>query len=306
MGHSNIQQQIQRAALDAFAEGRSKRDYRLSGGNTQDFVWSGKDLKNIIQTGYEFGRWLKANFPEIKMIRDVKAEHCSAFLADHHKGWSHATVDLKVSMLNKIAHLCSRFYNAHIDWRSMTVPTAGERHERIRTQAMHPEHYAKLLDRLYNAHNTKAAAAVDMGGRYGLRVKELAHLQVGDIDLKRGVIHLAHGVKGGRERTLQIRPQDRQFLEKLIAGKPATMRVFGISADGINKAINRALTELKLKDQYPKTSEHAIRKMVAQRVWDECRTKGMSKTQAVNAVCDFLGHGPNRWRLVRVYVPNMW
>lgn len=99
---------------------------------------------------------------------------------------------------------------------------------------------------------------------------------------------------------------DRDFLERLIEGKEPNERLVGIKEDSINKALNRALTALGIKDWYPKTSTHGLRKLYAGKCWDENRANGMSYMQNVEEVNRQLGHGIRRnVRLLKAYVTHL-
>jgi hypothetical protein len=59
-----------------------------------------------------------------------------------------------------------------------------------------------------------------------------------------------------------------------------------------------------LKDKYPLTSIHAIRKLKAQELWTEKRQSGLSKKETMNFVSDYLGHGKGRFDVINTYVEN--
>ena len=113
--------------------------------------------------------------------------------------------------------------------------------------------------------------------------------------------------KGGRKRTIDIRTaDDREFLENLAKGKPPGTPLVGIRTDAINKALNRAMKELGMKSKYPNTSVHGLRKLYAQRCWDDNRKNGMSYKDNVAYLNLQLGHSASRGlQVLSIYVERM-
>ncbi|MBM6859402.1 tyrosine-type recombinase/integrase, partial [Clostridium saudiense] len=146
--------------------------------------------------------------------------------------------------------------------------------------------------------------AIQLTARAGLRVSECTKLQGRDINLTKGTIHVEDG-KGGRDRDVQMRPEDKQFWTDLKAQYNDYERLCPIKEDSINKAISREMEKLQLKDKYEDTSIHAIRKMYAQDEYDRYREQGMEIQEALGAVSVQLGHGENRIELMKEYVLNI-
>ena len=78
-----------------------------------------------------------------------------------------------------------------------------------------------------------------------------------------------------------------------------------VKEDSINKAIQREMEKLELKDKYEDTSIHAIRKLYAQEQFDRYREQGMEIQEALGQVSVDLGHSENRIELMKEYVLNI-
>lgn len=162
----------------------------------------------------------------------------------------------------------------------------------------------KKLESSFSNSNSSAKVAIQLTARAGLRVSECVKLQGRDIDLNKGVIIVIDG-KGGRDREVTIRLEDKQFWTDLKAQYNDYERLCPVKEDSINKAISREMEKLELKDKYEDTSIHAIRKMYAQEQFDRYRDEGMEIREALGAVSVDLGHGANRIELMKEYVLNI-
>ena len=123
------------------------------------------------------------------------------------------------------------------------------------------------LEKAFNSSKSSAKIAIQLTARTGLRVSECTKLQGRDINLKDNVIHVEDG-KGGRNRDVPIRAEDRNYFADLKANIGDMERVCPVRSDSINKAIDRAMKGEGIRNKYADTSIHCIRKMYAQKEYD--------------------------------------
>ena len=298
----NLKYQFLNAINNNFAEGMDKHSIKASGKMDNTRVFSYSDRKNLIDTASNFSNYMKEHHPDVKMVKDVKGEHIQGFLNIKANNCSSATLKQYQSRFSKLENIVNKTYNCNANYKGFATPS-GANNTKIRNSSMSKEDFKKLENSFSNS-NSSAKTAIQLTARAGLRVSECTKLQGRDINIEKGIIHVADG-KGGRDRDIPIRQEDKQFWSDLKASVGDTERVCPVQSDSINKAIQREMEKLELKDKYEDTSIHAIRKMYAQEEYDRCRAEGMEIKEALGEVSVQLGHGENRLELMKEYVLNI-
>ncbi len=304
MGSHNLAYQIDSAIQQAFRPGADKYSAKHTGENMH-IVFSYNEKNSLQQVAYEFKGFMRENHPDIKLIKEVKADHWQGFLNLKSQSCSTATLKNYVSRIGKLQILCQNKFKFKCDWKDGILAPSSQKtpdNAKQRVQVMDKEDLIKVLAYGRSHCTSKAVSAIDICYRFGLRDAEAARLKVKDVDLQKGTLHVIG--KGGRHRTLPIRQEDRQILEKLCKGKNVGDSLFDIKAASINQQLNRILKKLGLKSKYPLTSIHAIRKLKAQELWDQKAKTGCTKKEAMNYVSQYLGHGKGRYDILNTYVHN--
>lgn len=298
----NLKYQFLNAINSNFTEGMDKHSIKASGQMDNTRVFSYANRKNLIDTASNFSNYMKEQHPDVKMVKDVKGEHIQGFLNSKSNSCSSATLKQYQSRFSKLENIVNKTYNCGANYKGFTTP-AGVNNTKIRNSSMSREDFKKLENSFSNS-NSSAKTAIQLTARAGLRVSECTKLQGRDINIEKGTIHVADG-KGGRDRDIPMREQDKQYFADLKASVGDTERVCPVQPDSINKAIQREMEKLELKEQYEDTSIHAIRKMYAQEEYDRYRAEGMEIKEALGEVSVQLGHGENRLELMKEYVLNI-
>lgn len=298
----NLKYQFLNAINDNFKEGMSKNSIKEAGQMNGTRIFSYSDRKNLIDVASNFSEFMKNTHPNVKLVKDIKAEHIQSFLNSKSATCSTATLKQYESKFNKLEKVVNNTYNCNANYRGFSTPN-GANATKIRNSAMSKNDFKKLENSFSNS-SSSAKVAIQLTARAGLRVSECVKLQGRDINLQKGTIHVADG-KGGRDRDVQMRPEDKQFWTDLKANYGDMERLCPIKEDSINKAISREMEKLELKDKYEDTSIHAIRKMYAQEQYDRYREQGMEITEALGAVSVDLGHSKDRIELMKEYVLNI-
>jgi len=303
MARTNIAYQICSAINDAFKPGASRHIGKHTGQNLNQ-VYSYGEKRSLQQVAFEFKDFMKKEHPNIKFMRDVKPDHWQSFL--NHKAQTCSTETLKnyVSRIGKIEVLCQNKFKFKSNWRDNILVPASEKTplgEKQRVQIMTKEDYAKISEHIKNS-KSKAVPAIQLCRNYGLRACEVARLKISSVNLKKKELEVLG--KGGRLRYLSIRPKDVPLFKSLIEGKPRNDKLIGIKQGSIQTFLNRTMDKVGIKNKYPKTGIHAIRKMRAQEEYDKVRAQGYSKREAMDHVSQFLGHGKGRYDVFNAYVQN--
>lgn len=295
----NIKQQFIFAIEENFKEGMDKHSMKANGIRNDGKIFSYSDRKNLIDVACNFSNYMKENFKGIRLVKDIKADHVQSFLNSKSIECSNATLRQYANKFNKLEKIVNNTYKIKADFKGYTVPLAEE-NTKIRNTSMLPEDFKKLENAFYNS-KSYGKIAIQLSARAGLRVAECCKLQNRDINIEKGYIHVADG-KGGRDRNIPIREEDKQYFINLKATKSDCERVCPVRQDSINKAIDRAMKSIGIRNKYKDTSVHCIRKMYAQREYNRCRAEGKSIKESLQEVSILLGHGKERLELMRQYV----
>lgn len=298
----NLKYQFLNAINSNFKEGMDKHSIKANGKMNNTRIFSYADRKNLIDVASNFSNFMKSNFSEVKQVKDVKADHIQSFLNSKANSCSNATLKQYESKFNKLENVVNNTYNINANYKGFVVPASTE-NTKIRNSAMSREDFNKLQQSFSNS-NSSAKTAIELTSRAGLRVSECTKLQGRDIDLNKGTIHVVDG-KGGRDRDVTIREEDKQYFANLKASVGDRERICPVQSDSINKAIRRQMERLEMQNKYTDTSIHCVRKMYAQEQYDHYREQGMEINQALGAVSVDLGHSENRLELMKSYVLNI-
>lgn len=156
-----------------------------------------------------------------------------------------------------------------------------------------PERLPKSIDEaalgrlIRSTHDLRYRTAIQLAYSGGLRIGEVTALQVGDIDSKRGFIHVRHG-KGDRERLVYLPQAQLEVLRRYyrqIHPKPERWLFFGadpaqpVKAATLRKAFNRARGLAGLGTDI---TFHSLRHSIATHLLE----RGASR----DTVQDILGH----------------
>lgn len=298
----NLKYQFLNAINSNFKEGMDKHSIKANGEMNNTRIFSYSDRKNLIDVASNFSNFMKTNYSEVKQVKDVKADHIQSFLNSKANSCSNATLKQYESKFNKLENVVNNTYNINANYKGFVVPASTE-NTKIRNSSMSREDFNKLQQSFSNS-NSSAKIAIELTSRAGLRVSECTKLQGRDIDLNKGTIHVVDG-KGGRDRDVTIREEDKQYFANLKAQYGDTERICPVQSDSINKAIRREMERLEMQDKYTDTSIHCVRKMYAQDEYDRLREKGNSISDSLKEVSVLLGHGEDRMELMKQYILNI-
>lgn len=298
----NLKHQFIHAIEDNFQEGMDKHSMKSDGIKNDGKIFSYADRKNLIDLACNFANFMKENYKDIRMVKEVRTDHIQSFFNQKANECSNATLLQYQSKFNKLEKVVNNTYNINVKYRGYQLPLAEE-NTKIRNTSMSQEDFKKL-ENAFNNSKSYAKIAIQLTARAGLRVSECTKLQGRDINLEKGIIHVEDG-KGKRDRDVPIRKDDRQYFSDLKSNIGNRERVCPVQSDSINKAIDRVMKNEGIRNKYTDTNIHCIRKMYAQREYDRYRSKGMEIKQALQEVSIILGHGKDRLELMKQYVLNI-
>ncbi len=184
---------------------------------------------------------------------------------------------------------------------NMPKPKGYTKEKKLRDQWMSDEDREKLEGILAGARDCAGKRAVQMALATGLRVHECVTLRGSGIDIEGKVVR-GKG-KGGRHYETAIREEyitimaefRKRFGDRIIAP---------IDADSANRYLHSQLKKCGIDERYKthRTGIHAIRKSVAQDVYDNERKSGRTHIEAATKASLNLSHGRYRVDVDRNYI----
>lgn len=298
----NLKYQLNYCVNFCFKEKIDKHSEKKNGKINSGKIFSYADRKNMIDFTANFANFMKKNHPKIKFAKDIKSEHIQEFINLKAKSCSDATIKSYISHSKKLEKIINKTYNAKVKFEVLAVP--AKNNTKLRNSSMRNEDFEKIINTYSNPYNDTGAIALNIAARSGLRIEEISKLKVSDINIQERYINVVDG-KGGRDRKVQIQERDIEYYKKL-KDEIGEGRCITAQKNSISKNVNRHMKQAKIKEKYIDSCLHCVRKMYAQRRFDELREQGKSIVDAWGIVSTELGHSANREKLMKVYIKNIY
>lgn len=299
----NIRQQLLYTVNKNFREKMDKDSIKKEGKTDNTKIYSYADRKNLVKFTSNIAHFLQDKHPEVRLATQIKSGHVQEFLNLKAQTCSKATIEQYVSKANKMQNLINKTFGSK---NKLTLEIPKAKKEIYRDKQLSLEHY-KLLKKY--AKNENALKAIECAKHFGLRVEDISCLRKGDINIDKKTVKIIDS-KGGKDRTVKLKTKEQlQAAQKLYNSRLAlTERIVPILPDSINKALNREMKNLGIKEEYKNTGIHAIRKLYAQEEFNRCINKNMSIAKARAIVSEQLGHSLDRGKddeLMKIYVRSL-
>ena len=317
MGKKTLKQQFRLASEFRFREHVDKHALKREG-KLKDcaFIFGYSTLYNLRDFAYSFCKWLEKTDRRYPFVKDIPVEDWNEFLEYKSNFVGAITLKNYESRIRTWEKIINAAFNTDIRWSKDLVRPyilSAEEEEIKRIQQMQPEDYELIMDYIWESGSkSKAIPALKLSRMFGLRVEGTVRIKVCNVhlDVKGlwgfGTVDITE--KGKKRRIIDIKSEDdRNFIERLIEGKLPEDRLVPLQKGSVNKFLNRVMGDVGIKEKYPETSIHSIRKLYAQETWDNFRGNNHSWDEALRYVNRQLGHGEERNKqLLAVYVKNMW
>ena len=303
----NLKYQLKYCVEKNFKEGMDKYSDKKNSVDKGIKVYSYADRKNLIDFTANFANFIKENYEEIKMVKDIKSEHIQDFLNLKSETCTRETLEQYVSKSNKMRNLINITYpKSYVEKFDIEVPVSSSSKQVVKDKQITREHYDLIKDNIKG----NGLKAVELATNFGLRVSEITKLQKRDIDLDKREVRVIDG-KGQRSRNIPIETKDqwRVAIEiKEITQGDDYQRIVPIRANGVNMSITRAMEKSNLDREYVGNKVHSFRKLYAQESFDRDRDEGYSIKESLGRVSERLGHSVERGEdkeLINRYVKNI-
>lgn len=289
----NIKYQFRNLIERNFQEGMDKHSMKKMKKMDGIRIFSYADRKNLLDLSSEFSNYMKEQYNEVKMIKNINTNHIQEFLIQKSKTCSQKTLEQYASRFRKLERMANSFYHANVDFHSIIVPIShinggGKLRDRMITN----EEYEAML----RTNNENLRKALLLAKEFGLRASECSKLRYKDLS--------PHGIsiidsKGKRSRFVPIEnTQQSIIINSLIVNKEGN--VCPIQSESLQQAFRRELKKQGISIKHG--AFHALRKNYATHKYQEYREQGLSIQDALDKVSDRLGHGACRNELMKAYI----
>ena len=299
----NLKGQITFAINCNFMEGTDKHDYKAENGKEMGAkIFSFSETFRLKDIGRNLVNYIKENNMDIKQVKDIGSNVVQSFL-NNKTNCTQNTVNSYAASLFKLQNVLNATYkNCNLKWREEVAIPAVQRDKATNrgvNSVMDREDYNKILE--YCKENPgQSSYTLQLQNFLGIRIEELAKIKLENIDLQNKTIKIEG--KGGKIIVRQIPENKIQLMEEIIQKNYGNGKLFSIEGSSINRFLNRLENRLNLE----KHSNHDIRRLIAQELFNKLRKEGYSQKDAVSFVCKWLAHGNKREELlVRSYI-KIW
>lgn len=321
MKKRSLQAQFIFAINESTRYGESKRSGRNDPENDYK-IYSRIYHKDLIDTAKSISIFIRENYPGVKLIRDIRSNYLTEFLASKADICSPESIKKYKSHIAKLEKICRHRFGK-IDWTAEKVDLPAYRpadfdREKIRDKVATDFEYSRIFSVMKES-RSDSWKILPLARYGGLRIGEAANVKVERFSFTGGrwgcgwiiLKGKEDGCKGGRPRRIDILTlEGRKALQEAVSG---LQRGYVISkADGsplkaksLEKALERAITKSGI-DWKKGNGLHSFRKVFAQESYDSVRSYGGSKIEAAGYANSQLGHGSDRSDLTKAYVGNIW
>ena len=301
----NLKYQLKTCVDTNFKPGMDKHSDKKNKVEKNKKIYGYSDRKNLIDFTANFAGFMKENYSEVKMVKDINSEHAQSFLNEKSKLCTRATLEQYTSKLNKMCNLVNLTYKTNLKF-DIGTPVSKSGNQIIRDKQITKEHYELVKENIKG----NGLKGIELSRAFGLRVSEITKLQKRDIDLKNNFIRVKDG-KGGRDRKVPINTAYQvEIAEKMLESVCGDeyQAIVPITPNAVNMSFARALERVGLKSEYVGNKIHSVRKLYAQETFDRYRKNGDTIEKALGKVSVNLGHSRERGKdkdLINRYVKDI-
>ncbi|CUP26665.1 tyrosine-type recombinase/integrase [Clostridium disporicum] len=297
----NLRYQIIQVCKDNFRENIDKHSYYAQNGRDQaDIIFSYTSKINIEKVGKNFAKFMKEEYPQIKKLSDIKANHVQSYLDGKVETCKDTTLKTYGGAMRKLEKLINNTYkSANLDYSSKIVIPKSEcdddTNRGVKAQISRDD-YNKILDVAKNS-SCQSAYAVRLQEHLGIRVSEIATLDRDKVhfsDDGTATINITN-TKGGRSMSRELDEEGSALVKEILEQNFDDNKLFSIRSSSINDYLRDTEDIL----QIDRHSFHDIRRTLAQEFYDELREQGYSEKEAADQTSLFLNHNKDREALLK-------
>lgn len=281
--------------------GFDKHSMRKNKVDTTDKVFSYKERESLIKLGYQIDKFMKKNYPDIKNVNEITAEHMQSFLnSKANTNNKNSLISIK-STLNKLDKVSSKRYKTKSGYFmcGVTIPKTTCKNNIRQNVSATPKDWSRIEKEMESS-RSKANNLIRLGYNLALRVESLSNMRACDFDFKNGLVHIVDD-KGNRDRTLKM--TDVELCKKIVGVRSGKDRITNMKPDSINRQFKRLCEKAGItKFKNARTGIHALRKGRACIYAKELKDSGMDREGVLGEVSRFLGHRTSRRDVLTKYL----
>lgn len=304
MGRS-LEQQLTYPVRQSFKERVQKHSLKgTKDWHSQGRSFSYQTMQNRLDSAKQFSKFMKENYPDVKMAVEVRTDHFNEFLRFKAENCTKATLERYASDMRALTREISVTYSRGRNF-SHEIKTPQADHDGVRSACGVTN---DVVNQVYKAtKNDNLKMGITLGTTFGLRSEGIVTVKQSDVfrnDAGKVCCHVTE--KGGRERTVTALNDKMGENALKMAQNRSEGVLVPIQARSLEKALNRQMNALGLRSVGHNGAFHDIRKGFAQNLYDKCRAEGMSKRETIQYVNVQLGHSAERDSdLLSHYVADM-
>lgn len=286
----NLRSELREEVFNAFQEGASKREYKRAG--IEGRIYSYGSRNAMLDTVTDFAKYVKSEYGSNIKKDQVDKGMVIAYLDSKSHSCTQATVDEYRSRLSRLGLMMGK--DLKVD--RVLADRKVDMHRGAQSTISRKD-LDKILTYTQN-HPSLSGICIQLECELGIRVSEMAY------GIKIMPQKLEIQGKNGKMCYRDITPRVRAIIDSRAFQEALTPngKFKAVKDNSINKYLSRVESKLGLDAH----SFHDIRRRVAQEKYDEFR-RDMSRSEAIDAVSEWLNHGKGRAALVlRSYVSNAW
>lgn len=297
MPAKNIKYQFLHAINNSFKENQDKHSLKKQHLTGKETIFSYSARKDLVDLSSSFSNWLKKAHPEIRQVKEITSSEISGFLNHKATVCSQKTLEHYKSLFHKLSFLVNAVYHCKTSYIKDVVTPASCKNggSKIRNQMLETSDYHTLL----KTTNTNFKKALLLSQSFGLRASEISKLKKTDISDNQ--IRIIDS-KGKRSRVVPIQSAEQKQALSAVLASTDTERICPVQHESLQQAFRRELKRNELDKKYQNGCFHLCRKAYATSQYKQARTSGLSVKESMSYVSGLLGHGANRFELMKEYI----
>jgi integrase len=299
MGTTSWRGQIDRAlnAIDriSYSKYAAKQEQDWQPGEAVAGLFSHGYRNTVFDRAVTFTHWLREEYPDVRLFRDVDHEMTVEFLAEKAETCTPDTVRTLLATLKKLQE---GLYA--LNWiREDIVPAEWQVIGRNPPRGPYAADEAKAIQQWVEARDSEYGQALRFILSSGARIDETLHLRADKIFADSKRVELVG--KGGRVRRIQVLHAEvlneldlsRRFVYLSETGNQQWK-------DGLERAVRQGCDALNIH----RRGVHGFRGAAAGEFINIKRTLGFTEVEARHELAMWLGHNPHRTEVTYAYVPH--
>lgn len=295
MARRNLKYQFLQAINHSFKENMDKHSDKANGIRNTDKIYSYLSRSNLIDLSANFANYMRETYPEVHKVSNIQTKHIQGFLNSKTKSCSQSTLNQYSAQFRKLEKCVNAKYHCNVSYDCPVVPTSCKNSGgKIRNVMLSKNDFTILVK---NTSNQNLKKALILSYHFGLRAAECAKLKYEDI--KNNGIFIIDS-KGKRSRFVPAETEkQKQILEQFKEKEQG--RICPVQHQSLQQAFRRELKKNGIIIQ--NGAFHTCRKAYATQKYKEYREQqGLSVKESMSKVSVNLGHGANRFELMKEYI----